>query len=265
MMSAGADALGLAALVFVLGLKHGLDPDHLVAIDGLTRSSRSRWCGLFFSLGHGCVVTLVGIALAVVASDWQVPRWLEHTGAWVSIGVLLALGIANAFAALRAAPGEPVALVGLKSRWLPESLSRASHPAVIAAVGAGFALSFDTISHALLFTVTGASLAGWLFAALLGVVFTLGMVFTDALNGLWVARLIRGADRSAAAASRGMSAAIALLCLVLATFGFVKYLLPELADFADSLAPLLSAASLAGVFIAYLVARRLRGVAPVLR
>src|SRR5260221_715144 len=78
MMSAGADALGLAALVFVLGLKHGLDPDHLVAIDGLTRSSRSRWCGLFFSLGHGCVVTLVGIALAVVASDWQVPRGLAR-------------------------------------------------------------------------------------------------------------------------------------------------------------------------------------------
>jgi len=101
-MGTGADTLGLAALVFVLGLKHGLDPDHLVAIDGLTRSSRSRWCGLFFSLGHGLVVTLVGIAVAVVASDWQVPRWLEHTGAWVSIGVLLALGIANLLA--RCAP-----------------------------------------------------------------------------------------------------------------------------------------------------------------
>jgi len=263
------DVLGLAALVFILGLKHGLDPDHLVAIDGLTRSSTReemrRWCGLFFSLGHGLVVTLVGIAVAVVASDWQVPHWLEHTGAWISIGVLLALGIANLLAALRAAPGEQVALVGLKSRWLPESLARASHPAVIAAVGAAFALSFDTISHALLFTVTGASLAGWLFAALLGVVFTLGMVFTDALNGLWVARLIRGADRRAAAASRGMSAAIALLCLVLATVGFAKYLLPELAEPADHLAPLLSAASIAGVFIAYLAARRLRAPAPVLR
>src|SRR5258708_10769610 len=87
MMSAGADALGLAALVFVLGLKHGLDPDHLVAIDGLTRSSTReemrRWCGLFFSLGHGCVVTLVGIALAVVASDWQAPRCVAHTRARV--------------------------------------------------------------------------------------------------------------------------------------------------------------------------------------
>jgi len=48
---------GLIGLVFALGLRHGFDPDHLVAIDGLTRSSArvrpgmSRWSGLFFSLG----------------------------------------------------------------------------------------------------------------------------------------------------------------------------------------------------------------------
>ena len=30
---------GLIGLVFALGLRHGFDPDHLVAIDGLTRSS----------------------------------------------------------------------------------------------------------------------------------------------------------------------------------------------------------------------------------
>src|SRR2546425_5891594 len=159
------DILGLAALVFVLGLKHGLDPDHLVAIDGFTRSSRSRWCGLFFSLGHGVVVTLVGVAVALVATEWQAPRWLEDTGAWISIGVLLALGIANLLAVLRAAPGVPVPLVGLRGHWLSERLAGASHPAVIAAVGAAFALSFDTISHALVFSMTGASLAGWFFAA----------------------------------------------------------------------------------------------------
>src|SRR3989442_10088596 len=86
------DILGLAALVFVLGLKHGLDPDHLVAIDGFTRSSRSRWCGLFFSLGHGVVVTLVGVAVALVATEWQAPRWPRHTRAWISIRVLLPPG-----------------------------------------------------------------------------------------------------------------------------------------------------------------------------
>jgi high-affinity nickel-transport protein len=251
------DILGLAALVFILGLKHGLDPDHLVAIDGFTRSSRSRWCGLFFSLGHGLVVTLVGVAVALVATEWQAPRWLENTGAWISIGVLLALGFANLLALLRATPGAPVPLVGLRGRWLSERLARASHPAVIAAVGAAFALSFDTISHALVFSMTGASLAGWFFAGILGVVFTIGMALTDAVNGLFVARLIAGADARAAAASRCMSIAIALLCLGLAAFSLAKY--------PAGLAPVLSAASVALVLLGYLAARRVRSPGAVLR
>jgi len=248
------DILGLAALVFVLGLKHGLDPDHLVAIDGFTRSSRSRWCGLFFSLGHGVVVTLVGVGVALLAAGWQPPQWLEYSGAWVSIGVLAVLGLANLASAVRTAPGQPVALAGMRSHWLPERLARASHPAVIAAVGAAFALSFDTLSHALVFSVTGASLAGWQFAAILGVVFTCGMALTDALSGLWVARLVRAADQRAATASRIMSIAVAFLCLVLAGLGIAKY--------PANLAPLLSAASFAIVLGAYFAARHAR---PVLR
>lgn len=76
-MTTAVDALGLAALVFALGVKHGFDPDHLVAIDGFVRSSArsqfrmARWAGLFFSLGHGVVVTLVGLAVALFAADWQ--------------------------------------------------------------------------------------------------------------------------------------------------------------------------------------------------
>jgi high-affinity nickel-transport protein len=54
-----ADWLALAAVVFLLGLKHGLDPDHLAAIDGLTRFNAgksprlSRWSGAVFSAGTG--------------------------------------------------------------------------------------------------------------------------------------------------------------------------------------------------------------------
>ena len=250
------DILGLAALVFVLGLKHGLDPDHLVAIDGFTRASprdeMRRWCGLFFSLGHGAVVTVVSVGVALLAADWQPPRWLEYTGAWISIGVLVALGLANLASALRAAPGQAVALAGMRSHWLPERLARASHPAVIAAVGAAFALSFDTISHALVFSMTGASLAGWAFAAILGVVFTCGMLLTDAASGLWVARLVRSADRRAAAASRLMSLAVAFLCLALAALGLAQY--------PASFAPLLSTAVFAIVLGAYLAGRRLHAV-----
>ncbi|HEX6829121.1 MAG TPA: nickel transporter, partial [Burkholderiales bacterium] len=62
------DWMALLALVFTLGLKHGLEADHLVAIDGLTRYNAiarpriARWCGTLFSLGHGAVVVAVALA-----------------------------------------------------------------------------------------------------------------------------------------------------------------------------------------------------------
>ena len=248
-----ADWLGLTALVFLLGLKHGCDPDHLVAIDGITRSSRSRWSGLFFSLGHGVVVTLVGLAVALAALDWQAPAWLEQLGASISIGVLLVLGVANLMMALRARPGQPVSLVGLRGKWVAERLGRSSHPVVIAAVGAAFALSFDTISHALLFSLTGASMAGWAFALALGAVFTFGMMATDALSGWWTARMIAAADRRAALASRAMSTAIAFLCLALAGAGMAKFALPAL----DDAKAWMSLSSVFVIVAAYLAAVRL--------
>lgn len=257
MTTAATDALALTALVFALGVKHGFDPDHLVAIDGFARSSArtkprlARWAGLFFSLGHGVVVTLIGLAAALFASDWRVPDWLEPLGASISIGVLAALGAANLVMVWRAAPGERVAPVGLRGRWLSARLAEASHPAMIAAVGAAFALSFDTVSHALIFSLTGASTAGWLFALALGLVFTLGMVLTDALNGWWVARMVLRADGKAAAASRWMSLAIGALCLGIAASGLARLGLPNLDRLLSVCAPLISAATLAVILAAY--------------
>jgi high-affinity nickel-transport protein len=224
----------MLGLVFLLGLRHGLDPDHLVAIDGMTRSSGSRWCGLFFSLGHGGAVTLIGVAVAIAATEWQAPPWLEQAGAWISIAVLIALALANLRMLLRAPAAGRVALIGLRGRWFARL--RASHPALIAAVGAAFAVSFDTISHALAFSLTGATMAGALFAALLGIVFTLGMILTDALNGLWVAKMMAGTDRRAAAASRWMSAAVASLCLLIAGGALLDQSLPAMALSVGSLA-----------------------------
>ena len=213
----------MTALVFVLGLRHGFDPDHLVAIDGMTRSTNSRWCGLFFSLGHGVAVTLIGVAVAVAATEWQAPAWLEQAGALVSTAVLLLLGIANLASLARTPAHSPVPLVGLRGRWLTERLARASHPAVIASVGAAFAVSFDTVTHALAFSLSGATMAGVLFAGVLGLIFTLGMVATDALNGLWVARMMAGAG-----ASRWMSAVVAFLCLLMAGFAMLEHAAPAL-------------------------------------
>jgi high-affinity nickel-transport protein len=170
--------------------------------------------------------------------------------------VLLVLGIANLLMTARTPSGTAVPLVGMRGRWLADRLVGASHPLVIACVGAAFALSFDTISHALLFSLTGASMAGALFAAMLGVVFTLGMVVTDTLNGWWVARVVTGADRRAAFVSRCVSVAIAFLCLALAAGGFAKYLLPGLEEQAAAFGPVLSVASILVIFAAYALASR---------
>ena len=42
MDSLPSDGFALAALVFVLGMKHGFDADHLATIDGLTRYNARR-------------------------------------------------------------------------------------------------------------------------------------------------------------------------------------------------------------------------------
>ncbi len=254
--------LSLAAVVFLLGLKHGLDPDHLAAIDGLTRCNArakprlARWSGLLFSAGHGVVVTAVAIIVATVATEWQAPAWLENTGIWISIAFLALLGFANLHAVLRTPAHEVVRPVGMRSRLFAR-LTRAEHPVLVAAVGAAFALSFDTISQAVLFSVTGSHLAGWLFAACLGLVFTAGMMATDALNGLWVSHLVRKADRRAAAASRVMSVAIACTSLAIAAIAAARHLVPAFGARSAEWGPVLSAAVAIVVLAAYLLASRI--------
>ncbi len=254
--------LALAGVVFLLGLKHGLDPDHLAAIDGLTRfnSARrpqlSRWSGLLFSAGHGVVVTMVAVAAATVATDWRAPAWLDGAGTWFSIGFLALLGTANLAAVVRTPRGEMVRPVGLRSR-LFERLTRVDHPVLIAAVGAAFALSFDTIGQAVLFSLTGSRVAGWLLSAGLGVVFTVGMMATDALNGLWVSHLVRSADARAAAASRVMSLAIALMALGIAAIAFARRALPALDERMVAWDTGIGAAVVLGVAASYAAALRI--------
>lgn len=75
-----AESVALLAAVFLLGAQHGLDPDHLAAVDGLTRSNSdtrprlARWSGLLFALGHGLVVMAAAALFAAgtqVLASWR--------------------------------------------------------------------------------------------------------------------------------------------------------------------------------------------------
>lgn len=232
------DWLALMFLVFVLGVKHGLDADHLATIDGLTRfNSRgnprlARWCGFLFSLGHGTVVVAIALAVGAATERWTVPAWMEDLGAWISITFLALLGAMNLAAVLAAQPDQVVRPVGLKGRFLGR-LQRAGNPLLIAAVGALFALSFDTMSQAALFALTGTQFGGVAHSLTLGLLFMLGMMLMDGINGLWISRLIRRADRIACVASRVMGLAVGGLSLLVAGFGIAKYASPEVGAWSD--------------------------------
>ena len=221
----------LILIVFALGAKHGMDPDHLATIDGLARVNTerhprlARWSGFLFSLGHGLVVTLVAALAAALPGKVSVPAWLEHAGSWISIAFLVALGVANIAAVWRTPRDRIVRGVALHTRWLPR-LARAQHPVLIASVGALFALSIDTWSQTVAFSLTAQQMAGWTFSVALGLIFTVGMMGADGINGWWAARLLAKADRRALIASRIMSLVVGTLSLAIAGMGAARYFAP---------------------------------------
>lgn len=227
----------LVALALVLGLRHGMDADHLATIDGLTRFNAARprlarWCGTFFSLGHGAVVIGVAVLVGAATHAWVVPPWLETVGAWISIGFLTALGLVNLRAVLAAKPDEMVRPLGLKAGVFGR-LQRTRNPLAMAMVGALFAISFDTVSQAGLIAVTATHFGGFVPAIGLALVFTLGMLLVDGLNGMWIARLLRRADERARSVSRAMSLAIVSLSLGLAAWSALRQFSPQLDAWGD--------------------------------
>ena len=249
--------IALLSLVFILGAKHGLDADHLATIDGLTRYNlrlaprRARWCGSLFSLGHGTVVMLIALAVGYASSRGQVPEWMEDVGTWVSIGFLVLLGILNLRAVLATPPGDMVATVGVKAGLL-RRLQATSHPLAIAAVGALFALSFDTMSQAALFAVAATQHGGIAHALVLGLTFTLGMLLADGINGLWIAHLLRRADHRARIASRVMGLMVAAISFGVAGFGLARWLNADISSWYEGKEILMGTAVialLAGSFV----------------
>ncbi|HZX33492.1 MAG TPA: nickel transporter [Rhodocyclaceae bacterium] len=227
------DWLSLLILTFVLGMKHGFDADHLATIDGLTRFNArhnpglARYCGAYFSLGHGAVVVAIALGVSALAGHWDVPEWFGTLGAVISIAFLFALGSLNLAAVLKAEPDEVVQPVGLKGRWLGR-LRHAGHPALVALVGALFALSFDTLSQAAFFALTATQFGGTQHALVLALLFLLGMLVTDGVNGVWIARLIARADQVALVASRVMGLVVSGVSLLVAAFGLAKLLSPAI-------------------------------------
>lgn len=230
-------SVALLLLVFGLGLKHGMDPDHLAAIDSLTRYNThsnprlSQAIGFLFSLGHGAVVIVVASLIGAFLENGRAPQWTKLSGDSISIIFLLGLGGLNLHAAWRADNGH-FQMIGFRSTIFRRMLE-IERPIFIVGIGALFAISFDTITQASLFSLAGAQATDWRYSLLLGVTFTLGMMAPDALNGFWIFRLARRADRRAPIASRTIGLTIGLISVSIGILELVQLLLPATGEFLE--------------------------------
>ena len=99
--------LGTAMLAYGFGLRHAVDPDHIAAIDNVTRTlmqsgQRPVTVGFFFALGHSTVVVLASVAVALAAAALNrradaLSGLGGGVGTSVSAAFLLAIAVMNIF------------------------------------------------------------------------------------------------------------------------------------------------------------------------
>jgi high-affinity nickel-transport protein len=151
----------LLTLAAALGLRHGVDPDHLAAIDGLSRIRPSRWNGVLFAIGHGALVTLLAVGVGGLLA-----RKLEPYAPWL----LVSLGMLNLWRLKN-----PVA-----HRHFAFSRSPLTSPLILGVI---FGAGFETASQ-LSALVLAADINPWI----LGIVFSAGMMLVDGADGYLASR-----------------------------------------------------------------------------
>ena len=204
--------LGTALLAWVLGLRHAVDPDHIAAIDNVTRKflqtgARPVTTGLWFALGHSTVVIIACALIAMLAAGAK--DGLENfreigglIGVSVSSAFLLAIGLVNL--AIFMGVLKTFREVRLTGRYREEDLDSLMNrhgflarilrplfklvrkPWHMYPLGFLFGLGFDTATEIGLFAMAAATssegvslMSVMIFPAL----FTAGMALADAADG----------------------------------------------------------------------------------
>lgn len=220
-------------LMFVLGLRHGLDPDHIAMIDSMAyrsveaRPDTARWIGTLFALGHGLTVTLIAVGLGSLVGSVPIPTAIGGFLEWLPVALLILVGTLNLRGLLSR---RDYRVTGWKTRFIPQRLRDSSHPLAIFSVGVVFALVFDTATQAAAWGYAATANSGVPMALLVGLVFTAGMVITDTLDGRLMVRLLQEVDRrgKAMAYRRNVGWIVVLLSYGVALYSIAAHFLPRL-------------------------------------
>lgn len=193
-MSDPSFTLPTLGLMFVLGLRHGLDPDHVAVIDNIVfrmvdeRPRLSPWTGTLFALGHSLAVAAVAIGVSLLSHWIVVPAWTGLLVDALVIALLILVGSLNLVALLRARAYAPV---GWRAGLVPRSLRTSTHPAAVVAIGVVFGLVFDTATQAAAWGAAATTQGGPVAAMGIALAFAVGMVLADTLDSQIVSRLLR--------------------------------------------------------------------------
>ena len=205
--------LGTASLAYTFGLRHGVDPDHIAAIDNVTRKlmqagKRPLYAGFFFALGHSTVVVIASVLVALSVATLQARfEGFKEIGSLIGTTVsalfLFAISLANivilisvyrVFAAVRRGERlidddlhDVLAQRGLLGRMLRSLFGIITQSWHMYPLGLLFGLGFDTASEVGLLGISAAQgsagLPVWsilVFPAL----FTAGMSLVDTTDGV---------------------------------------------------------------------------------
>ena len=206
--------IGLGVLAYTLGLRHGVDADHICAIDNTTRKllqdgQKPYTVGTWFSLGHSTIVMgmLFGLVVAARFIISAYPTFQSVgaiLGTAISGGFLYIIAFINLlifwevyliFRQLRAGTLDNERLEkqlnsrGFMNRYFNWFFKFVNKPWQIYPVGVLFGLGFDTATEVTLIAITvtvGTAAVGFpLWAVLiLPFMFACGMVLTDTSDGV---------------------------------------------------------------------------------
>ncbi|MEI9904804.1 MAG: hypothetical protein WDN06_13170 [Asticcacaulis sp.] len=141
--SIGPETLGL---LFFLGMRHGLDPDHIAVIDNITfraledRPKAAAWTGFLSRRAIRFRYWRSRPLFGMLGQMIRFPPQFETGMSIFIIVLLLAVGTFNLRALLSKGPYVPK---GWRHGFMPGVLRGSTHPMITLAVGAVFGLVID--------------------------------------------------------------------------------------------------------------------------
>jgi high-affinity nickel-transport protein len=205
--------LGTGLLAYTFGLRHGVDADHIAAIDNVTRKlmqegKRPVGVGFFFSLGHSTIVVALSALVAIAASivESSIPR-LQGIGGVIGTSVsalfLYIIGIINLLVLIdiyrmfrRVTRGgayheetleQFLAQRGMMNRFFGPLVRAIDTSWKMYPLGVLFGLGFDTASEVALLGISAATAGKGMpiiFVMLFPLLFAAGMSLVDTTDSI---------------------------------------------------------------------------------